>query len=54
MKGITLIEIPYWWDRSFESLESTIYSQRPDLFKKPPTSAPIPLFPPYNKPKGIF
>ena len=30
-KGITLIEIPYWWDYSKESLISVIGRHRPDL-----------------------
>eukprot|EP01027_Heterolobosea_sp_BB2_P026356 GEZU01040587.1.p1 GENE.GEZU01040587.1~~GEZU01040587.1.p1 ORF type:complete len:509 (-),score=114.87 GEZU01040587.1:129-1430(-) len=29
--GITLITVPYWWDRSIESLAAAIYSARPDL-----------------------
>jgi 2-keto-3-deoxy-6-phosphogluconate aldolase len=35
--GITLIEIPYWWDLSMESLTATIRNQRPDLFLEPGT-----------------
>jgi hypothetical protein len=46
MKGITLIEVPYWWDRKSESLAATIYSQRPELFTEKPTASPIPLAPP--------
>ncbi len=30
-KGITLIEIPYWWDHSKQSLLATIHKYRPDL-----------------------
>ena len=30
-QGITLIEIPYWWDFKKESLIATIHSHRPDL-----------------------
>jgi ATP-dependent DNA ligase len=41
--GITLIEVPYWWDRKYESLEATIYSQRPELFTELPIGKPIPL-----------
>jgi hypothetical protein len=29
--GITLIEIPYWWDRSVESLVATIQKHRPGM-----------------------
>ena len=32
--GILLIVIPYWWDNTIESLESTISYQYPELFKK--------------------
>jgi hypothetical protein len=43
MLGITLIRVPYWWDRKSESLASTIYVQRPDLITAKPTeSSPIP------------
>jgi hypothetical protein len=41
--GITLVQIPYWWDRKYESLASTIYSHRPDLFQEPSLGTPIPL-----------
>jgi hypothetical protein len=37
-----LIEIPYWWDRKYESLAATVYSQRPDLFKEKPKGKIIP------------
>src|SRR4051812_44364323 len=30
-EGITLIEVPYWWDGTKESLLGTITSQRPEL-----------------------
>lgn len=43
MQGITLVQIPYWWDRTYESLASTIYSRRPDLFPDEiPQGNPIP------------
>jgi hypothetical protein len=32
--GITLIEIPFWWDGSKESIISTIHEVRPDLVRK--------------------
>jgi hypothetical protein len=41
--GITLIEVPFWWDRKRESLAATIFSHRPDLFAKQPRGNPIPL-----------
>ena len=43
--GITLINVPYWWDRKYESLQATIYSLRPDLFTEKITTEPIPLEP---------
>ena len=48
-KGITLIEIPYWWDKSIKSLYATIYNNRPDLLSVLPTGNPIPLIPPVEK-----
>jgi hypothetical protein len=45
-KGITLIEVPFWWDRKYSSLSATVYSQRPDLFSEPPKGTPIPTSPP--------
>ena len=30
--GITLIEVPYWWDLKKESLCATIHQHRSDLF----------------------
>jgi hypothetical protein len=30
--NITLIEIPYWWDLSKDSLKATIHKYRSDLF----------------------
>jgi ATP-dependent DNA ligase len=51
-KGITLIEIPYWWDRSYESLAATVYSYRPDVFLEPQTGTPIPLTPNERKAKS--
>jgi hypothetical protein len=45
-KGITLIEIPYWWDRSTSSLFNSVILARPDLSSiiswKPESSEPIP------------
>lgn len=41
--GITLIEIPYWWDRSKTSLLATIHQYRPDLVPLPPDGQPIDL-----------
>lgn len=44
-EGITLIEVPYWWDGNVASLMATIKSARPDLltdFPLPPGAQPIP------------
>ncbi len=30
-RGITLIEVPYWWDQQTKSLVATIRDQRPDI-----------------------
>ena len=48
-QGITLIEVPYWWDRKFSSLAATLYSQRPELFKERPIGDPIPTSPPSHR-----
>src|SRR5689334_12803883 len=32
-KRITLIEIPYWWDREKSSLMATIHAKRSDLLE---------------------
>ena len=29
--GVTLIEIPYWWDRDWKTLLATIHKYRPDM-----------------------
>lgn len=39
--GITLIEVPYWWDRTTESLAATIHKQLPELVDAPPGIEPI-------------
>jgi hypothetical protein len=31
--GITLIPIPFWWNKSVESLTATIRTHRPDLLQ---------------------
>jgi hypothetical protein len=40
--GITLVEIPYWWDRTARSLAATIYQKAPQIFKEEPYGTPIP------------
>jgi hypothetical protein len=49
--GITLVQIPHWWDRKHESLASTLWSQRPELFQKLPMGTPIPVTEPPAKQK---
>jgi hypothetical protein len=47
--GITLISIPYWWDRSSSSLAATISYHRPDItFDGIPHLIPIPTEFPKN------
>ncbi len=46
LKGITLIEVPYWWDKNRESLEATIYEQRPELLDRNPVTNSIPTIKP--------
>jgi len=52
--GVTLIEIPYWWNFSRDSLAATIYTVRPDLpifedSKFQTSWQPIPKILPENK-----
>ena len=46
--GITLIEIPYWWDRTKDSLMATVKKHRPDLIQDKVCSKPIPDRPPFS------
>lgn len=32
LQNITLVEVPYWWDESTETLRATVASLRPDLY----------------------
>ena len=32
--GITVIDVPYWWDKKKESLMATIKMKRPDLIQE--------------------
>uniref|UniRef100_A0A7S1KUL5 Uncharacterized protein n=1 Tax=Percolomonas cosmopolitus TaxID=63605 RepID=A0A7S1KUL5_9EUKA len=50
--GITLIHVPYWWDKSVDSLKASINRLRPDLIEKPLNVEPIPLEP-INMPKFV-
>ena len=51
-RGITLVEIPYWWDRDKSSLMATIHGKRPDLLKHASGNDPIPKDPPNGFPQG--
>lgn len=53
-KGITLIEVPYWWDNTKSSLVATIHKFRPDLLPTSERGTPIPNEPPKGFPKGTF
>ena len=48
-KNITLVEVPYRWDRAKESLASSINQVRPELIGSPPGATPIPTSPPKGK-----
>ncbi len=53
--GITLVVIPFWWNRKVESVLVTIHNERPDI-KLPSTllkGAPIPTEMPTILVKGI-
>jgi hypothetical protein len=47
--GITVIPVPFWWNKSSASLVSTIRSHRPELLPTHQTMKPIPL----NMPETI-
>jgi hypothetical protein len=42
-KGITLIDIPYWWDRKLNSLAETIRQQRFNILTNHIGGDPIPV-----------
>ena len=59
-KKITLIIVPYWWDRQLLSLQATIYSVRPDVVADPgsggtviPAQPPTPFKEP-SRDEGMF
>jgi len=37
--GITLIEVPFWWDRSIATVAATIHKYRPDIIPEPPAGS---------------
>ena len=48
MIGITLIPIPYWWNKEISSLKGTIATYRPDVLTTPISNNDIPI--PVNQP----
>ncbi len=51
--GITLIVVPFWWDKSMESLVGTIASARPDIIMNRKAGDVIPMeMPPQLPQKG--
>lgn len=48
MAGITLIEIPFWWENDFNSVAATLRQKRPELvpFDLPANAIPLDLIPP--------
>ena len=50
-RGITVIEVPYWWDNELESLKAVIHQHRPDLIPIA-TGIPIPDKPPIKLQKN--
>ncbi len=52
--GITVISIPFWWDRSLESLAATIAKQRPDLEEVGGFGSAIPDVMPVSQSKRLF
>src|SRR5687768_6725856 len=52
--GITLIEVPFRWDRTNESLAATIHSVRPELLSQPPNVEPIPKQRPNSNSEGKY
>ncbi len=51
-QGISLIEVPYWWDFETDSLRATIHQHRPDLVSSPGKGVAIPSSPPKSFKKG--
>ena len=52
--GITLIHIPYWWDKKLSSLRATISIYRPDVIATLKDSdVPIPTEPISIKNEGV-
>lgn len=48
-EGITLIEIPFWWDGQSESLSATVHQVLPSLVDNPTGASPIEMNPESTK-----
>jgi hypothetical protein len=53
LKGIILIKIPYWWDKTLSSLATTIQQQRGDVIFEYKGGETIPRDPPTGFPTGL-
>eukprot|EP01124_Arcella_intermedia_P027271 TRINITY_DN5296_c0_g1_i3.p1 TRINITY_DN5296_c0_g1~~TRINITY_DN5296_c0_g1_i3.p1 ORF type:complete len:419 (-),score=98.24 TRINITY_DN5296_c0_g1_i3:6-1262(-) len=54
-RGITLLTIPYWWDRKKESLIASLHSLRPDIpLPLPPSLPPPSTIPTHHKTSQSF
>ncbi len=53
-QGITLIEVPYWWDFQKSSLVATIHQVAPHIIPSKGTGEYIPTEPPHGFPNGLF
>ena len=51
--GISLVKIPYWWDRKVSSLAATLCAVRPDLFDIPVVGDVIPISEPSITSKAV-
>ncbi len=49
--GITLIEIPYWWDKKIETVAHAIHVTRPDILLPSNLQISKPIMMPQNPPK---
>ncbi len=52
--GITLVEVPYWWNFQKETLVATIHEVRPDLICERGLGIPIPKEPAKHRGGGSF
>ena len=47
--GVTLVDIPYWWDKEKSSLVATIRQHRPELLQGEREGTPISMDPPTHR-----